>query len=116
MSRIAGFLLFCKAALADSMMLSPAELEAIGITTEEARLTQQTSLPETSGQKLRLDGIIYHSDDKWCVWLNGQRFSKGQHPARYKIVKVHHDRIEIIDVTQAEQEAMPIVLSLGQIH
>lgn len=111
-----SFLLFGSIALADSIMLSPAELDAIGVTTEEVKLAQQASSAEKSGQKIRLDGIVYHNDDNWYVWLNGQRFSQGQHPAHYKIIKVCHDYIEMIDTNQDDPEAKPIVLSLGQMH
>lgn len=111
-----SLLLLHGAALADSMMLSPAELEAIGMATEEVKSAQQAPLSENSGQKLRLDGIVYHNDDNWYIWLNGQRFSQNQHPTRYKILKVRHDSIEMIEANQDNPEAKPIVLSLGQAY
>jgi hypothetical protein len=116
MMNIMSFLLLCGTALADSMMLSPAELEAIGMTEQEAKPPNETSLSETAKQKLRLDGIVYHNDDNWYIWLNGQRFSQNQHPARYKIIKVRHDCVEMIEASQDDPEAKPIVLSLGQMH
>lgn len=109
-------ILFCGVVLADSMMLSPAELEAIGVTTEEAGSVQYGGLGESSGHKLRLDGIIYHGDENWCVWLNGLRFSHGQHPTRYKIIKVHYDSVEVIEGNQDNSTTKPIVLRIGQVY
>ncbi|WP_156962158.1 hypothetical protein [Candidatus Paracaedibacter symbiosus] len=107
------YAVFCVQAMADSMMLSPAELEAIGMATDEAKLTTQTSLKETGNAKLRLDGIVFSGEESWCVWLNGQRFSYGENPSQYKIVKVCHDRIEMIAADQGGVPAKTIVLSLG---
>lgn len=96
--------------MADSMMLSPAELEAIGLATDEASLAKQAPLKETKGTKLRLDGIVFNGQDDWSIWLNGQRFSNGEHPDHYKIVKVGHNRVEIL----ASDQEKAIILSLGQ--
>ena len=92
-------------------MLTPTELEAIGIPPQERGSSPKET--ENPGAKLRLDGIIYQNDDKWCIWLDGQRFSKGQHPPHYKVVKVSHDRIEVVDITQEEQP--PLVLIVGDV-
>lgn len=110
------FLLLGRQALADSMMLSPVELEAIGITAEDTAALQQASLSDKGGQKLRLDGIVYHNENNWYVWLNGQRYSQGQQPVHHKITKVHHDTVEIVATNQDDGQAKPIVLSLGQVY
>jgi hypothetical protein len=112
---ILSFLL-CESAFADSMMLSPAELKAIGVVHDHEKSQGLSLNAEANNAKIRLDGIVFHSEKKWCVWLNGQRFSYGQHPLNYKILKVNHDCVEMILANEAESKAVPIVLNLGQMH
>lgn len=112
---ILSFLL-CGAAFADSMMLSPAELAAIGVVSDNEKSQELASMAEANNAKIRLDGIIFHGEKDWCVWLNGQRFSCGQNPSNYKIVKVCPDCVEMILTSESESEAVPIILSLGQMH
>lgn len=111
-----AFLFLTGSALADSMMLSTAELEAIGIVSKKAKPDEIMSATETHNSKLRLDGIIFQGEKNWAIWLNGQRFSCGQHPANYKIVKVCHNCVEIIAASESESQATPIILSPGHIY
>lgn len=113
MRSLLGLLLFIGKALAAPMMLSSAELEAIGAIPESSDSAQLDTLERGGGAKPRLDGIVYYQEDNWCVWLNGQRFSPGQQPAKYKIIKVSPDKVEIIS-TDDINEAQPITLRLGQ--
>lgn len=109
---ILSFLL-CEVALADSMMLSPAELAAIGVVSDNEKPQELTSLIGVNNAKIRLDGIIFQGEKDWCIWLNGQRFSCGQNPSNYKIVKVCPDCVEMVLVGESESEVAPIVLRLG---
>lgn len=105
------FILF-RAVWADSLMLSPAELEAIGIKNDAPFSSEENSKKETS--KLRLDGIIYQNEENWCIWLNGQRFSFGQHPVQYKISKVTPDTVELIPTHSSEAPLPPLILRISQ--
>ncbi len=108
--------MLCGSVFADSMMLSPAELEAIGAVPDHEKSQGLSLNAEANNTKIRLDGIVFHNEKNWCVWLNGQRFSYGQHPPNYKIVKVNHDCVEMILANEVESKAIPIVLNLGQMH
>lgn len=103
-------------AFADSMMLSPAELEAIGAVPDHEKSHELSLRTETNNTKIRLDGIVFQSEKNWCVWLNGQRFSCGQHPLNYKILKVNYDCVEMVLANESASKAVPIVLNLGQMH
>lgn len=114
MKSLFGLFLFTGSVSASPVMLSPAELEAIGAISDIHESSQSLSEGAHDG-KVRLDGIVYHQEDKWCVWLNGQRFSPNQHPENYKIVKVCHDSIEIVSTNEAD-DAQPIILTLGSVY
>ena len=108
--------MLCGSVFADSIMLSPAELEAIGAVPDNEKPQELSLNAETNNTKIRLDGIVFHSEKNWCIWLNGQRFSCGQHPSNYKIVKVNYDCVEIVLANESESKAVPIVLNLGQMR
>lgn len=110
------YFLLCGLTFADSMMLSPAELEAIGMVSDHEKPKGLALKTEANNAKMRLDGIVLQGEKNWCIWLNGQRFSYGQHPSNYKIVKVNHACIEMILANESESTAIPIVLNLGQMH
>jgi hypothetical protein len=100
-------------AFADSMMLSPAELDAIGLAAAATKPEELTSGSPADNSKLRLDGIVFQGEKNWCIWLNGQRFVCGQHPSNFKIVKVCHDCVEMIAADGSESQAVPITLRPG---
>ena len=103
-------------AFADSMMLSPAELDAIGLAAAATKSEELTIGSPANNSKLRLDGIVFQGEKNWCIWLNGQRFVCGQHPSNFKIVKVCHDCVEMIATDAPESQAVPITLRPGQTH
>lgn len=103
-------------AFADSMMLSPAEMDAIGLAAAATKSDELTSTSSANNSKLRLDGIVFQGEKNWCIWLNGQRFVCGQHPSNFKIVNVCHDCVEMIPTDGPDSQAVPITLRPGQAH
>ena len=97
---------------ADSMMLSPAELEAIGVRPDTPPPLEGGT--KSDHKKPRLDGIIYQNEKSWCIWLNGQRLSSGQHPAHYKIINVFQDSVEIVPTQTTDSTIPPLSLRIGQ--
>ena len=106
---------FASAVFADSMMLSPAELDAIGLASGPEKPNDIACDVSSNNAKLRLDGIIFEGEKNWCIWLNGQAFTCGQNPANFKIVKVCHACVEMVAAGEPEAGKV-IILKPGQTH
>lgn len=82
------------------MMLSDAELAAIGLT---GFVTQAPIIGH-----YRLDGIIYHSDEDWLIWLNGEMFSTDNPPPHFTIIVVTPHYIDIKSIKNPQGKSQRI--------
>lgn len=90
-----------------SVMLSPEELKAIGVQ-EGARGKRKAKARE----ELRLDGVIYRSEEDWTVWINGKMYSSSQLPEEIAIVAVGPNHIDFKE--KRDELSKVTTLSLNQ--
>lgn len=86
-----------------SLMLSEAELEAIGLPGYIS--------PGAALGQLRLDGIIYHSEEDWVIWVNGDMYSADNLPTRFTVTIVTPHYIEIQSGKEPQKKGQRIAIN-----
>ncbi|MBM3468806.1 MAG: hypothetical protein FJX71_05185 [Alphaproteobacteria bacterium] len=79
------------------LMLSPTDEVAL----KEAYKEAQNFLKTTNLNTLHLGGIIYHNQDSWTVWVNGQPLQAGHRYDSFRVLKVTPDFVEMIWIPKA---------------
>lgn len=67
-----------------SSMLTPAEFEALGVSTDEAKKLEWAGTPRLP----KLDGIVFKNVNEWTIWLNGIIHSPNKDSNFFKILTV----------------------------
>lgn len=88
---------------ASSIMLSSAELDAIGLHTKRVRGGES--------EGWRLDGVIFRSKDDWVIWLNGDMYTPTDLPQELTIVSVASDYVDVKLKNSEDERLRRIVLN-----
>jgi len=92
---------------ASSVMLSSAELDAIGLHTRRS----PSRMKRGDIEEWRLDGIIFRSEDDWVLWLNGEMYTPKDLPQDLEIINVAPDHMDVKLKNQADDKTRRIVLN-----
>ena len=89
-----------------SAMVSDAELKVLS----NLPIKKEGGAPSLKKGDWRLDGIIFISESKWTVWLNGQRYTSQSLPEDVLLSNITATSLDI------RREGMPVrQLQLGQV-
>ena len=70
------------------------------VPTYSLMLTQEERQPTQKSYKLQ--GILFHTESEWTIWINNQRYQPDDIPDGFHIQKVTPESVEIV-LCQEEQ-------------